>query len=441
MTRSTALLSPVLLVSFTLACGDSAGPSGLSVGTITSASALTATDAATSDSGSTGGATTTDSATTAAPCDQLTLCPPTTTSGEPTSTTLTTTSDGTTQGPLTTSTTDPNLPADPCDGLGDGPHCGGELGGLADHNSLYQCSGGLTGSVTPCPAGCEAGACKAIAQDPCASAMSGNGLYCGGTLMGGDAAVLYDCQNGATASQTACNAGCKVNPPGVADACNPESDPCQGAMSGDGLYCGQSLPAGDANDLYDCAGGKTVNKTVCPDGCQVNAPGVADACKAVPNGGECCLQVPPGVVTQGFSACGNGGSHYGIDYGVALGTPIYAGIGGTVVGQQTGLPNCYDMGCTMQCWNAFNYVKLKSDCGDPNNPANDLFVYYLHIEGLGPGIQNGSHVDQGQLVAYSGNSGCSSAPHIHLETVSVPKGQGATLNTCTSENPHGNFCP
>ncbi|WAS89939.1 M23 family metallopeptidase [Nannocystis punicea] len=439
MARSTALL-PVLAVTIMLACGESAGPSGLSAGTITSASLATSESSGASDSGSTAGPTTSDSAATAAPCDGLTLCPPTTAPDDSTSSHSST--DATTQGPLTTgTTTDPNTPADPCDGAGDGAHCGSELDGLGEHNSLYQCSGGLTQSATPCPAGCEAGACKPIAQDPCASAMSGNGLYCGGTLMGGDATVLYNCQDGVTAAQTVCNAGCKVNPPGVADACNPEVDPCQGAMSGDGLYCGQSLPAGDPNDLYDCAGGETVGKTVCPDGCQVNPPGVPDACKAVPNGGEYCLQVPPGVVTQAFSACGNGGSHHGIDYGVALGTPIYAGIAGTVVGQQLGLPNCYDNGCSMQCWNAFNYVKLKSDCGDPNDPASDLFVYYLHIDGLGPGIQNGSHVDQGQLVAYSGNSGCSSGPHIHLETVRVPKGQNASLNTCSSEDPLGDFCP
>ncbi|WP_434416234.1 hypothetical protein [Nannocystis pusilla] len=132
------------------------------------------------------------------PCDQLTLCP-TTTAPDPL--TGTSTGDGTTQGPLTTSTSDPNTPADPCDGVGDGPHCGGELGGLADHSSLYQCAGGSTQSATPCPGGCEAGGCKPIAQDPCASAMSGNGLYCGGTLMGGNVMVLYNCQNGATAGQ------------------------------------------------------------------------------------------------------------------------------------------------------------------------------------------------------------------------------------------------
>lgn len=328
---------------------------------------------------------------------------------------------------------------DPCAGQADGSHCGVDLGGLADHNSVYACAGGVTQGATPCPDGCQNNACKKPPPDPCASAQSGNGAYCGGTLAGGDPAYLYHCQSGTTASKDHCSNGCKVNPPGVADACNPAGDPCQGANSGSGLYCGASLPGGDPNVLYDCQNKVTASQTTCAAGCQVNPPGMADACKSV-GGGKCCVNQPPGVLTQAYSACGNGGSHYGIDYGTAVGTPIYAGISGTVVGSALGFPNCYNNGCSQSCWNAFNYVKIKSDCGDPGSAGHDLFVYYLHINDLAPGIVNGSHVDQGQLVAHSGNSGCSSGPHIHIETVSVPAGQGASLSTCSSVNPASRYC-
>lgn len=446
-------LGPGLCVLAVLAagCGNDSQTTGFgTAASITSATSPgTASTGQASDPGSsgdvtTGGeATTGTSATTNPPCAELTLCPGTTTQDPGTSTQGATTLPGTSgDGTTTTTTGDPPPdPNDACGGASDGPHCGSELGGLADHNSVYQCQGGKTQSATPCPAGCEAGACKQVQADPCASAMSGNGKYCGGTLMGGDAMSLYDCQNGKTAGKVTCNAGCQVNPPGVADACNPEGDPCQGANSGDGLYCGSGLPGGDPNSLYNCKGKATADKTVCPAGCQVNPPGVPDACKAQQNGGECCLDVPAGVVTQPYSACGNGGEHYGIDYGTAIGTPIYAGMAGTVVGSATGYPNCYNNGCTPDCWNAFNYVKIKADCGDPNNGANDLFIYYLHIDSLAQGIGNGAHVDQGQLVAKSGNSGCSSGPHIHIETVSVAKGQNATLNTCKSEDPKSDYCP
>ncbi|MCC6524415.1 MAG: M23 family metallopeptidase [Polyangiaceae bacterium] len=333
-----------------------------------------------------------------------------------------------------------SAPADPCAAASDGPHCGSALGGNADHGSLYTCGGGVTLTVTPCQSGCQSDACNAVEADPCASAQSGNGAYCGGSLSSGDPAYLYDCQNGSTAGTTFCASGCQVNPPGVADNCSAGGDPCQNAQSGNGLYCGGSLGAGDANTLYDCQGQSTASATVCPNGCQMMPPGQADQCQPTA-GGSCCVAEPPGWLTQAYSACGGGGSHYGVDYGTAVGTPIYAGISGTVVGSALGYPNCYDNGCTPSCWNSFNYVKLKSDCGDPADPSRDLFVYYLHIDALAPGVGNGDHVAQGTLVAYSGNSGCSSGPHIHLETVSVPAGGSASLSTCSSVDPATRYCP
>lgn len=327
--------------------------------------------------------------------------------------------------------------ADPCAGASDGDHCGGELGGLADHGSVYTCQGGATVAATPCPAGCESGACKAVAADPCASAQWGDGAYCGGSLTGGDPDALYTCAGGSTTSKVACPAGCQVQPPNTPDICKPVGDPCAGASSGNGDYCASSLGSGDPNLLYTCTNQATTATTPCPSGCKQMPPGQADVCN--PSVGQCCLDHPPGVVTQDYSACGNGGSHYGIDYGTAVGTPIYAGLAGTVVGSALGFPNCYNNGCDQSCWNSFNYVKIKSDCGDPSDASKDFYVYYLHIDDLAPGIGNGDHVDQGQLVAYSGNSGCSSGPHIHIETVSL--NGNATLSTCNSVDPATRYCP
>lgn len=353
-------------------------------------------------------------------------------------------------GGVTTSTTGGSggsPPDDPCTGASDGAHCGSDLGGLADHNSVYSCSGGVTTGVTGCPSGCDNGACISPPQDPCANANAGNGAYCAASLNApGDQSILYNCQNGSTASQQSCPNGCQVQPPGTPDSCVPSGDPCDYAVSGNGLYCGGSLKkpdgstAGDPNVLYDCQNKNIASQTTCPNGCQIMPPGVADACAPV-NNGECCLEKPPGVLTQSYSACGGGGTHYGIDYGTPVGTPIYAGMSGTVVGSALGFPNCYNNGCSSSCWNSFNYVKLKSDCGDPDHPGNDLYIYYLHIDGLPGGVGNGTHVDKGALLAYSGNSGCSSGPHIHIETVTVAPGGSASLSTCKSENPAARYCP
>lgn len=334
---------------------------------------------------------------------------------------------------------------DPCAGqnAGNGLYCGSTLGaGQAD--TLYLCRDRVTERAEPCADGCQQmppgvdDACRA-GDDPCAAANAGNGAYCGRTLGRGDPDTLYDCQGGTTASRVDCAGGCVEMPPGVADACGAVDDPCQPAPV-NGLFCGSSLGAGDADTLYDCQGNRVASARPCAEGCQQNPAGVADACRRA-EGGMCCLEQPPGALTQRFSACGAGGGHYGVDYGTPVGTPIHAGMAGTVVSSRLGLPNCYDNGCSPACWNAFNFIKIQADCGDPNAAGRDLFIWYLHIDDLAPGVQNGSRVEQGQLIAFSGNSGCSSGPHIHVEVATAPRGQMVSLNTCSSDNPAARYCP
>jgi hypothetical protein len=215
------------------------------------------------------------------------------------------------------------------------------------------------------------------------------------------------------------------------------SDPCVG--QGDGAWCGGSI-GGDQNTLYTCKSGWTAAKQECSAGCQGMPPGQPDMCKPA-GGGQCCLLTPPGTLTDSYSACGGGGDHYGTDYGAPVGTPIPAGISGTVLAVATGYPNCVkNDDCSADCYNKFNYVKIKSDCGDPDQPGNDLVLWYMHIESLAPGVEAGAHVEQGQIIAYSGDSGCSFGPHIHLETASVPAGQSASAHTCNSQNPASNYC-
>jgi hypothetical protein len=55
-------------------------------------------------------------------------------------------------------------------------------------------------------------------------------------------------------------------------------DPCAFAASGNGAYCGQSLPGGVSGWLYSCTSGVTTNKTHCPTSCKQNPPGTPDYC-------------------------------------------------------------------------------------------------------------------------------------------------------------------
>ncbi|MBI5517488.1 MAG: hypothetical protein HY909_27205 [Deltaproteobacteria bacterium] len=155
---------------------------------------------------------------------------------------------------------------------GDGVYCG-EPAGL-DANRLYDCRGGRYTARSLC-----AGRCTVVAgagADRCAACPSGNGLYCGGPL-GADANVLYHCMDGVLSERQRCGSRCQVNPPGVPDACG-------GCPMGDGTYCGGSVGM-DANTLYRCAGGTFTMLSRCPSTC-VGA-GASGSCMGTGMGLSC----------------------------------------------------------------------------------------------------------------------------------------------------------
>jgi murein DD-endopeptidase MepM/ murein hydrolase activator NlpD len=88
--------------------------------------------------------------------------------------------------------------------------------------------------------------------------------------------------------------------------------------------------------------------------------------------------------------------HKGIDFAVPVGTPVMAAGTGTV--KLAGHMGGYG-----------NYLRI--DMGNGYGTA------YGHLSRFAPGIHVGSHVRQGQVVAYSGNTGLSTGPHLHYETL------------------------
>jgi hypothetical protein len=150
-------------------------------------------------------------------------------------------------------------------------------------------------------------------SDPCAAATLGDGYYCARSLDPAAASeTLYGCAGQRAFSAEICPQGCQINPPGMNDACAAETsapppaapppapapapspapaptpppaakDPCAEATLGDGDYCAASLdPASKAALLYTCTGQRTARVVACASGCQVNAPGINDACAAAP---------------------------------------------------------------------------------------------------------------------------------------------------------------
>ncbi|MFZ5470757.1 MAG: M23 family metallopeptidase [Myxococcota bacterium] len=86
-------------------------------------------------------------------------------------------------------------------------------------------------------------------------------------------------------------------------------------------------------------------------------------------------------------------SHNGVDYGTPVGTPVWAVADGTVT--KAG----YDRG-------GGNTVCVRH--------ANSMETCYLHLSKLGAGVRPGARVAQKQVIAYSGNTGLSTGPHLHF---------------------------
>jgi LysM repeat protein len=85
--------------------------------------------------------------------------------------------------------------------------------------------------------------------------------------------------------------------------------------------------------------------------------------------------------------------HMAIDVGLVTGSPIFASDTGTVT-YATWSPYCYG-----------NLVVI--------NHGNGFETFYAHLNGFN--VTPGQTVYQGQLIAWSGNTGCSTGPHVHFE--------------------------
>lgn len=115
-------------------------------------------------------------------------------------------------------------------------------------------------------------------------------------------------------------------------------------------------------------------------------------------------------VSQGY----NGGlshvglSSYAIDFSVAIGTPVYAAREGEVVGVEVG----NDLGGPYPQFRPYmNYVNIRHTDGTLGN--------YYHLKLGGAAVKIGDTVKKGQLIAYSGNTGYTTAPHLHFSVSMV----------------------
>lgn len=83
--------------------------------------------------------------------------------------------------------------------------------------------------------------------------------------------------------------------------------------------------------------------------------------------------------------------HHGVDYAAPAGTPVQAvGNGVVILAKYSG--------------GAGHYVKIKHNA--------EYTTGYMHLKGYGPGIREGVHVNQGDVIGYVGSTGLSTGPHL-----------------------------
>lgn len=92
----------------------------------------------------------------------------------------------------------------------------------------------------------------------------------------------------------------------------------------------------------------------------------------------------------------NGGRHYGIDFGMPTGTPIKALTSGKI--SQAGWVN----------GGGGNQVTL-------DEPGGKWFQWYMHMRNGGVKVKKGQKVNAGDILGYSGNTGNSTTPHLHIQ--------------------------
>jgi murein DD-endopeptidase MepM/ murein hydrolase activator NlpD len=91
------------------------------------------------------------------------------------------------------------------------------------------------------------------------------------------------------------------------------------------------------------------------------------------------------------------GSHSGVDFRAAVGTPVYAAAAGTVEGVGD-----TDTTCPKASFGKWVFIRH----------TNGLATAYGHLSLIK--ATEGQKVAKGDLIGYSGNTGHSTAPHLHL---------------------------
>jgi murein DD-endopeptidase MepM/ murein hydrolase activator NlpD len=108
-------------------------------------------------------------------------------------------------------------------------------------------------------------------------------------------------------------------------------------------------------------------------------------------------------------AYSSGAKHRAYDYAMPIGTPLFAVQDGVIVACNDGVAN-QPIGRPAGSGAPSNWIQLV--CKHPRT-KEVITVYYQHLN-KGLKVKKGQTVKAGQLIGYSGNSGNTTGPHLHL---------------------------
>ena len=109
------------------------------------------------------------------------------------------------------------------------------------------------------------------------------------------------------------------------------------------------------------------------------------------------------VVMQGYNGNFSHEGQEALDFMMPVGTPVMAAREGIVVK----VVENFDKGCPgRECMEFNNIIMIQHPDG--------TFADYAHLMLNGVTVEKGERIAKGQLIGYSGNTGFSSAPHLHF---------------------------
>jgi murein DD-endopeptidase MepM/ murein hydrolase activator NlpD len=124
-------------------------------------------------------------------------------------------------------------------------------------------------------------------------------------------------------------------------------------------------------------------------------------------------------IIQGYDAklSHRGTERFTLDFGMPVGTPVHAARDGVVVLVE----DSHDTGCAReQCGRYANFVVVLHSDGTTGE--------YFHLDRASVAVRVGERVARGQPLARSGNTGFSTAPHLHFGVYRTgPDGRNESL--------------